>query len=197
MPTLVNDALALLRALGAQLEARRPRRWHCRRCSPGRTPSRPRAATAPTGDGRSRRARPRTRSPALSTATHGTPAGPAPSARDGHRAHVSSEPETGIITDSRPTETGDSADDTESCARAAAPITPGTRPGPETTGTSPPPALQVPTGNDANALTAEPEPCSSWRTAGPDLQGGQPAHFPATPTRPSGAWCPRRTHHDL
>ena len=31
VPALANDALALLRALGAKLEARRPRRWRCRR----------------------------------------------------------------------------------------------------------------------------------------------------------------------
>ena len=58
---LVNDATELVAALTPRTPvSRRPRRWRCWPWSPGRTSSRPRAATGPTGGGGSPARSPRT-----------------------------------------------------------------------------------------------------------------------------------------
>ena len=95
---LVNDALALLDHLPAQPGGRPRTRSGCWPWSPGRTSSRPRARTGPTGGGGSPAAPRRT---AWSPSTD-------PDARhihknrtrhqDGFKAHVSFEPETGLFT---------------------------------------------------------------------------------------------------
>ena len=99
---LVNDALALLAALGHRgievLAGSRPRRSRCWRWSPARTSNPPRAPTAPTGGGGSR-ARPR-QDRVISTVD--------PDARhahksrerrqDGFKAHLVVEPDTGLTT---------------------------------------------------------------------------------------------------
>ena len=99
---LVNDANALVAALqGRTWTSRPPRRWRCWRWSPGRTSSRPRAATGP--DGRWRIARKVAEDRVISTVDPGARhTRKSPEARrDGYRAHVAADPETGIITDEK------------------------------------------------------------------------------------------------
>ena len=102
---LVNDANALLAALagiddGDECDERgRLRRWRCWRWSPGRMWSPPRASDGT--DGRWRIARKVAPDRVISTvdpeARHTRKSPEA--RRDGYRAHVAAEPETGIITD--------------------------------------------------------------------------------------------------
>ena len=98
---LVNDANALVEALRAVTwMSRPPRRWRCWPWSPGRTSSRPRGLTA---DGRWRIARKVAEDRVVSTvdpeARHTRKSPEA--RRDGYRAHLAADPETGIITDEK------------------------------------------------------------------------------------------------
>ena len=104
---LVNDANALVAAFtDAKLEEAAASRWRCWPWSPGRTSSPPRAATAP--DGRWRIARKVAEDRVISTvdpdARHTRKSPEA--RRDGYRAHVAADPETGIITDEKLTRAG-------------------------------------------------------------------------------------------
>ena len=75
----------------------RPRRSPCWPWSPARTSNRSRAATAPTGDGRSPGGSPRTGSSPPSTPTPGTRTRPVHHGIDGFKAHIEVEPDTGLI----------------------------------------------------------------------------------------------------
>ena len=99
---LVNDASALVAAMAdAELEEPPPLRWRCWRWSPGRTWSPPRAAT--DGTAVRRIARKVAEDRVISTVDPGarhTRKSPG-ARRDGYRAHLAADPETGIITDEK------------------------------------------------------------------------------------------------